>query len=155
VVQFYPQTLGSFSSSFFSSMIPGAWVPRHIVSGRIHRKHRFCSYPNNTAIGSRGVPSSPLHRNGSSSLVACVFVAAGMCLPSRCLAMDVCSGPTILAFRRHITVSSWNSIWRMFGECSLTYWSPFIGIVNIPVPVLMNLSAVSDMKAISLLTDPV
>jgi hypothetical protein len=27
---------------------------------------------------------SPLHRNDSSSIVACVFVAARMCLPSRC-----------------------------------------------------------------------
>jgi hypothetical protein len=110
VDQFYLQALGSFSSFFFPSMIPAAWVPRYIDSGRIHRKHRFLRYPNNTAIGSRGVPSSPLRRNGSSSLVACVFVAAGMCLLSRCLAIDVCSGPTIPASRRHVTISSWNSI---------------------------------------------
>jgi hypothetical protein len=47
---------------------------------------------------------SPLHINDSSSIIACVFVAAGMCLPSRCLVMDVCSGSTIPAFRRHVTV---------------------------------------------------
>jgi hypothetical protein len=41
---------------------------------------------------------------GSSSIVTCVFVAAGMCLRSRCLAMDVCSGFTIAAFRRHVTL---------------------------------------------------
>jgi hypothetical protein len=48
--------------------------------------------------------TSPLHRNGSYSIVACVFVAAGMCLPSSCLAIDVCSGSVIPAFRRHVTV---------------------------------------------------
>jgi hypothetical protein len=39
-----------------------------------------------------------------SSIVACVFVAAGMCLSSLCLAMDVCSGSTIPAFRHHVIV---------------------------------------------------
>jgi hypothetical protein len=33
-----------------------------------------------------------------------LFVSAGTCLPSLCLAMDVSSGPTILAFTRHVTV---------------------------------------------------
>jgi hypothetical protein len=37
-------------------------------------------------------------------MVACVFFAAGTCLPSRCLAVDVSSGSTIPAFRRHVTV---------------------------------------------------
>jgi hypothetical protein len=32
-----------------------------------------------------------LHNNGSYSILACVFVAAGMCLQSRCLAMNVYS----------------------------------------------------------------
>jgi hypothetical protein len=54
----------------------------------------------------RGVFTSPLHRNGSSSIVPCEFVAAGMCLPSRCLVIDVCSGSTILDFRRNVTISS-------------------------------------------------
>jgi hypothetical protein len=40
-----------------------------------------------------------------SPIDACVFVAAGMCLPSRCLAMDVCSGSTIPAFRPHVQKS--------------------------------------------------
>jgi hypothetical protein len=39
-----------------------------------------------------------------SSIVVCAFGAAGMFLLSRCLAMDVCSGSTIPAFRRHVTV---------------------------------------------------
>jgi hypothetical protein len=38
-----------------------------------------------------------LHSNESYSIVACVFVAAGICLPSRCLAMDVYSDFTIPA----------------------------------------------------------
>jgi hypothetical protein len=37
------------------------------------------------------------------SIVAYVFVGAGTCLPSRCLAVDV-SGSTIPAFRRHVTI---------------------------------------------------
>jgi hypothetical protein len=49
----------------------------------------------------RGVFTPPLHRNGSSSIVACVFISAGTCLPSRCLAMNVYSGSAIPAFGRH------------------------------------------------------
>jgi hypothetical protein len=40
----------------------------------------------------------------STLIVAYVFVAVGTCLPSRCLAMNVYSGSTILAFRRRITL---------------------------------------------------
>jgi hypothetical protein len=43
-----------------------------------------------------GVFTAPLH-------VSCVFVAAGMCLPSRWLAMNVYSGVTIPAFGRNVT----------------------------------------------------
>jgi hypothetical protein len=32
--------------------------------------------------------TSSLHRNGSSSIVACVFISAETCLPSSCLAMN-------------------------------------------------------------------
>jgi hypothetical protein len=42
----------------------------------------------NTACSSV-VFTAPLHNNGSYPIVACVFVAAGMCLPSRCLTMGV------------------------------------------------------------------
>jgi hypothetical protein len=52
-----------------------------------------------------GVITVQLHSNGSYSIVACVFVAAGMCLPSRCLAMNVYSDFTIPAFGLHVTVS--------------------------------------------------
>jgi hypothetical protein len=54
----------------------------------------------------RGVFISPLHRHSSSLIVACLFVFAGTCLPSRCLAMNVCSGCAIPAFRRHVTICS-------------------------------------------------
>jgi hypothetical protein len=38
-------------------------------------------------------------------IVMCVFIATGMCLPSRCLAVDVFSVSPIPAVRRHVTVS--------------------------------------------------
>jgi hypothetical protein len=47
---------------------------------------------------------SAMHSNGNYSIVACVFVAAGMCLPSRCLAINVYSDFTIPAFQRHVTI---------------------------------------------------
>jgi hypothetical protein len=46
---------------------------------------------------------APLHRNGSYSIVAYVLISAGICLPSSCLEMDVCSDFTILVFGRHVT----------------------------------------------------
>jgi hypothetical protein len=52
----------------------------------------------------RGVLNSLLHRNGSSSIVTCVFISVGTCLLSRCLAMNVCSGSAIPAFRRHVAI---------------------------------------------------
>jgi hypothetical protein len=42
--------------------------------------------------------------NGSYSIVAFIFVAAGMCLQSRCLAMNVYSDFIIPAFGRHVTL---------------------------------------------------
>jgi hypothetical protein len=61
-----------------------------------HRKHSFYCW--------WGVFTARMHSNGSYSIVTCVFVEAGMCLPSRCLAMNVYSDFTIPAFRRHVTV---------------------------------------------------
>jgi hypothetical protein len=54
-----------------------------------------------------GVFTVPLNSNGSYSIVACVFVAAGMFFPSRCLTMNIYSDVTIPAFGRHITVCLW------------------------------------------------
>jgi hypothetical protein len=48
-----------------------------------------------------GMFTALLHSNGSNSTVACVFVAAGMCLPSRCLAVNAYSD---FAFGRHVTI---------------------------------------------------
>jgi hypothetical protein len=51
-----------------------------------------------------GVITTPLHSNGNYSIVACVFCAAGMCLPSRCLIMDVSYDFIIPDFGRHVTI---------------------------------------------------
>jgi hypothetical protein len=52
----------------------------------------------------KGVFTEPLHSNGRYSIVACVFVAEGMCLPSRCLGLNVYSDFVIPAFGRHVTI---------------------------------------------------
>jgi hypothetical protein len=64
---------------------------------RTRRKHSF-------SIVGKVCYTAPLHNNGIYSIVACVFVAAGMCLPSRCLAMKVYSDFAIPAFGRHVTI---------------------------------------------------
>jgi hypothetical protein len=51
-----------------------------------------------------GVFTALLHSNGSYSIVARVFIAVGMCLANRCLAMNVYSDFTIPAFGRHVTL---------------------------------------------------
>jgi hypothetical protein len=48
--------------------------------------------------------TAPLHSNGSYSIVACVFVEGGMCLPSHCLALNVYSDFIIPAFGCHVTI---------------------------------------------------
>jgi hypothetical protein len=52
-----------------------------------------------------GVFTAPFHSNGSYSIVVCVFVSTGICLPCRCLEMNVYSDFTIPAFERHVTIS--------------------------------------------------
>jgi hypothetical protein len=42
------------------------------------------------------------------------YYAAGMCLQSRCLALDACSGSIIPAFRRHVTIFS--RVWSVTAE---------------------------------------
>jgi hypothetical protein len=51
-----------------------------------------------------GAFTTPLRSNGSYFIVACVFVAAGMWLPSRCLARYVFPDFTIPASWRHVTI---------------------------------------------------
>jgi hypothetical protein len=53
---------------------------------------------------------SPLPRESAyravnqQCIIPCLFVAVGTCVASRWLEMDFCSGSTILAFRRHVTI---------------------------------------------------
>lgn len=42
--------------------------------------------------------------SNSSSIVACIFIVVGTCLPNRCLVMVISSGSSISAFRPHVTV---------------------------------------------------
>jgi hypothetical protein len=51
-----------------------------------------------------GVFTVLLHSNGRYSIVACIFIAAGMCLLSPCLVMNVCSLFAVLAFRCRVTI---------------------------------------------------
>jgi hypothetical protein len=52
----------------------------------------------------KGVFTAPLLSKGSYSNIAYVLVAAGMCLPSRCLTMNIYSDFTIPAFGCHATI---------------------------------------------------
>jgi hypothetical protein len=61
--------------------------------------------------------------SNSSSIVACVSVAAGSCLPNRSLAAAVYSGSTILTLRWHITIlyiSLYNLLWFYILNVSVT-----------------------------------
>jgi hypothetical protein len=51
-----------------------------------------------------GVFTELLHSNGNYSIVACVFVAAGICLSNCCREMNIHSDFTIPAFGRHVTI---------------------------------------------------
>jgi hypothetical protein len=59
------------------------WDPRYKTSGRIQQETPFSNSP---------------------FIFACIFVAAGTRLPSRYITMNVYSGSTIPAFRRHSTM---------------------------------------------------
>jgi hypothetical protein len=59
-------------------------------------------YPH--ALGSPFVAS--YDSASSSSVVACVFVAAGTCFPSRCLGTPIYSGSTFPACRHNVTFHS-------------------------------------------------
>jgi hypothetical protein len=102
-------TVTSVSAGFCSSLrLPQPDLdPSYITSGRTHKKTPF---PNNSS----GVFTSPLHRNGSS-IVVCVFITAGTCLLSRCLAMNVYSGTAIAAFRLHDTIL-WRTDWLLSSD---------------------------------------
>jgi hypothetical protein len=61
-------------------------------------KHHFLTIPLLLQV----VFTLLLHRNGSSAIVACVFITAGMCLLSRYLSTDIYFVSTIPVFRRHV-----------------------------------------------------
>jgi hypothetical protein len=48
--------------------------------------------------------AEPMNYIHYTTIVACVFIFDGTCLPSRCLAINVYSGSAIPAFRRHVTL---------------------------------------------------
>jgi hypothetical protein len=75
-----------------------------------------------------GVFTALLNSNGSYSIVACIFIAAGMCLPSRCLTTNVSSDFTIPAFGRHVTICIFPIIYK-------TTVDPLIVVSMAPVPV--------------------
>jgi hypothetical protein len=65
--------------------------------------------------------TAPLHSNGSYSSVVCVFDAVGMCLPSRCLAVNVYSDFAIPAFGHHVTIHSFPSAGTTYNNvCVVT-----------------------------------
>jgi hypothetical protein len=73
--------------------------PRYIASGRTQ-----CRTP------------SPLLQLQNTSIFACLFVAAGICLPSRYLAMNVNFGSTITAFRSHVIAYYLNKITHLLAS---------------------------------------
>jgi hypothetical protein len=118
VTRLHPQILGSFRRLL---RLAGLWwrystpPPYRILipAGMASSLYSLEADPQETPFPSlsqqflycyRDVPTLPLYRNGSSSIVAYVFDAAGMCLSSRCLAMDVCYGSIIPTFRRQGTI---------------------------------------------------
>jgi hypothetical protein len=64
--------------------------------------------------------TAPLHNNGSFSIFACVFVATGLCLPSRRLAVNVYFNFAIAAFGRHVTVHTYIYIYIHMYEHTYT-----------------------------------
>jgi hypothetical protein len=82
-----------------------------------------------------GVFIAPLHSNGGYSIVACVFVAAGMCLPSRYLVMNIYSDFTVPAFGRSVTI--YRVSWCGPDLCVSGYglcWALVNTVMNLQVP---------------------
>jgi hypothetical protein len=71
--------------------------PRYtrIASGRNHRKHHFHCFLSNPCFVIEACIPRRCTETAVHIFFSCVFFAAGMCLPSCCLAMDGCCGSTI------------------------------------------------------------
>jgi hypothetical protein len=78
--------------------------------------------------------TAPLHINGSYSILACVFVAAGICLPSRCLTMNDYSDFNIPAFERHVTISLWI---QLVSYIHLDIFTTFITKTSISICIII------------------
>jgi hypothetical protein len=97
------------SIPMFSSSYPGRLASRNstLFSWSLLYNH-FARTTHKTQPLSclEGVFTAPLQSNGSYSRDACIFVAAEICLASRCLAMNVYSDFFIPAFGCHVTLIS-------------------------------------------------
>jgi hypothetical protein len=95
---------GDSSASFARRLTLHIWTLNCTVAPnvKIISRHRPCR--KHSHYFWQGVFTAPLLSNGSYSIVACVFVAVGMCLPCRCLAMNVNFDVTISAFGWHVTI---------------------------------------------------
>jgi hypothetical protein len=90
----YPGRLASRNSTKWKTTFFVLFInPRHEPRGK---QPLYCW---------EGVFTEPLRSNRSYSIV-CVFVTAGMCLPSSCLAICISSDFIIPAFGRHVTLFS-------------------------------------------------
>jgi hypothetical protein len=86
-----------------------------------HRKRRSFSYANRFHGNVFVSPSNRLFIKNLllSNGVVILFFSAGTCLASRCPAIDVSSGSTISAFRRHVTVCK---RWTRFNWLRILDW---------------------------------
>jgi hypothetical protein len=85
---FFIDCRGFAPFSFYYCLLIYDWTT-YIVSRRIHRKHIRCPAmdicePHRKSLFLYCCIYSALHNNRSYPNVACVFVAVGRCLPSRC-----------------------------------------------------------------------
>jgi hypothetical protein len=97
----YPCRLASRNSTqFYAATANLGTLPCNHFARTTQKTQSLCCW--------EGVFTTPLRSNGSYSVVAFVFVVAEICLPSRCLALKVCSDFAILAFWRHVTI--WISV---------------------------------------------
>jgi hypothetical protein len=99
------------SRNSVAQLYPMYWVPFSSPptthrKAMDHRKYRSFSYAKRFH-GNVCVAQQQVVYQESAALATALsrcFFSSGTCLPGRCLAMDVYSGSTISAFRRHVTL---------------------------------------------------